>query len=93
MPTHFAMRRTQSLRSTAHGHRFARSVNRPTVGQCFDIEVTRAIDGWLIRVPEIDAVAHAVRRSEVELAARECIATRTGIPMGYVAVLVTSELV
>lgn len=91
MPTHFAMRRTQSPRS--HGKRIARVVNRPTVGQCFDIEISRAIDGWLIRIPEIDGVAHARRRSAVELAARECIATRTGIPMGYVAILVTSEIV
>ena len=88
MPTHFAMRRTQSLR----GSRGPRAVHRPTVGQCVDIEITRVIDGWLIRIPEIDGVAHAVRRSAVELAARDCITTRTGIPMGYVAVLVTNEI-
>jgi hypothetical protein len=58
------------------------------VGQCFDIEVTRDISGWVIRIPEIDAETHATRRATVELAARECIATRTGIPIGYVAVLV-----
>lgn len=92
MPTHIAMRRTQSLRSRG-GHRAARTAFRPTVGQCFDIEVSRAVDGWLIRIPEIDGVAHARRRSAVESAARECIATMTGIPLGYVAILVTSETV
>lgn len=88
MPTHFAMRRTRSLRSAAHGHRF---VNRPTVGQCFDIEVTRETDWWVIRIPEIGGVTRAVRRATVELAAREYIAARTGIPIGYVAVFVASE--
>lgn len=89
MPTHIAMRRTQSQRSR-NGHRTARTAFRPTVGQCFDIEISRAIDGWQIRIPEIDGVAHARRRAAVELAARECIAATTGIPMGYVAVLITS---
>lgn len=88
MPTHIAMRRIQSLRS-AHVARF---VNLLTVGQCFDIEVSRAVDGWLIRIPEIEGVAHARRRSAVEQSARDCIATKTGIPMGYVAILVTSEI-
>lgn len=87
MPTHLATRRTQSMRSTKR----AGNAFRPTVGQCFDIEVSRAIDGWLIRIPEIDGIAHARRRSAVELAAREYIATRTGIPMGYVAIFITGE--
>ena len=59
-----------------------------TVGQCFDIEVSRDASGWAIRIPEINAVAHARRRSEVSAAARECIAVRTGIPIGYIAVIV-----
>jgi hypothetical protein len=61
------------------------------VGQCFDIEVTRETDGWMIRIPEIGGLTRAGRRAAVELAARECIATRTGIPIGYVAVFVTRE--
>ncbi|MGA7055432.1 MAG: long chain fatty acid-CoA synthetase Faa4p [Mycobacterium sp.] len=66
-------------------------MNFPTVGQSFDIEVSRETDGWLIRIPEIGGVTRAGRRATVELAARECIATRTGIPIGYIAVFVASE--
>jgi hypothetical protein len=66
-------------------------VTFPTVGQCFDIEITRETDGWLIRIPEIGGIARAGRRSTIELVARECIATRTGIPMGYVSVFVAKE--
>jgi hypothetical protein len=66
-------------------------VQGPRVGQCFDIEVTRETDGWMIRIPEIGGVTRAGRRAAVELAARECIATRTGIPIGYVAVFVARE--
>jgi hypothetical protein len=69
-----------------------RNLNLPTVGQCFDVEITRDSDGWLIRIPEIGAVTHAFRRARVEEAARECIATRTGIPIGYVAILVNREI-
>ncbi|ABK66268.1 MULTISPECIES: hypothetical protein [Mycobacterium avium complex (MAC)] len=61
------------------------------VGQCFDIEVTRDADGWMIRIPELGRVARAASRATVEVAARECIATWTGIPIGYVAVHVASE--
>ncbi|WP_374026294.1 long chain fatty acid-CoA synthetase Faa4p [Mycobacterium sp. HNNTM2301] len=61
------------------------------VGQCFDIEITRDADGWMIRIPEIGRVTRTVRRDMVEPAARECIATWTGIPIGYVAVYVVSE--
>ena len=57
------------------------------VGQCFDIEVSRDISGWIIRIPEIGAVTHAQRRAEVSVAARECIAASTGIPIGYIAVI------
>ncbi|MGO8964271.1 long chain fatty acid-CoA synthetase Faa4p [Mycobacterium sp.] len=63
----------------------------PTFGQCFDIEVTRDTDGWVVRVPEIGGVARTRSRAAVEVAARECIATRTGIPIGYVAVFVARE--
>ncbi|MCV7012817.1 long chain fatty acid-CoA synthetase Faa4p [Mycolicibacterium madagascariense] len=70
---------------------FAPRVSCPTVGQCFDIEVTRELDGWTVRIPEIAAVTHARRRATVELAARECIAAKTGIPIGYVTVFVATE--
>lgn len=59
-----------------------------TVGQCFDIEVSRDASGWVVRVPELDAVTYTRRRTEVAVAARECIAARTGIPIGYIAVVV-----
>jgi hypothetical protein len=90
MPTQPALVRPQRLRS-ARAQRFVSPVKCPTVGQCFDIEVTRDADGWMIRIPELGRVTRATRRAAVELAARECIATRTGIPIGYVAVYVVRE--
>jgi len=42
----------------------------PTVGQCFDIEATRDVDGWMIRIPEIGQGSPApVAAAAVELAA------------------------
>ena len=79
------LRRAQSKRSVQR-------VTLPKIGQCFDIEVTRETDGWLIRIPEIAAVAHAGLRSTIELVARECIAARTGIPVGYIIVYVAQEI-
>lgn len=79
------LRRAQSPRSVQR-------VTIPKIGQCFDIEVTRETDGWLIRIPEIAAVAHSGRRSTIELVARECIAARTGIPVGYIIVYVAQEI-
>jgi hypothetical protein len=90
MPIQTTLRRAPSRRS-AGIQSVARRVNFSTVGQCFEIEVTRETDGWLIRIPEIGGLARASRRSAVELAARECIAARTGIPIGYVTVFVASE--
>ena len=90
MPVQTTLRRAQSVRS-GRTQNVARRVNFPTVGQCFDIEVTRETDWWVIRIPEIGGVTRAVRRATVELAAREYIAARTGIPIGYVAVFVASE--
>lgn len=90
MPIQPTLLRRQSLRST-RSSRVVPSVKCPMVGQCFDIEVTRDADGWTIRIPEIGRVTRTVRRGAVELAARECIATWTGIPIGYVAVYVASE--
>jgi len=91
MPLQPAVRRPQMVRS-ARTQRFGPRVKCPTVGQCFDIEVTHDADGWMIRVPEIGRVTRASRRAAVELAARECIATWTGIPIGYVAVYVVREI-
>jgi hypothetical protein len=90
MPTQPALVRPQRLRS-ARNQRFVSPVKCPTVGQCFDIEVTRETDGWLIRIPEIGGVAHAGRRATVELVAREYIAVRTGIPIGYVTIFVARD--
>lgn len=66
----------------------APQANFSTVGQCFDVEVSRDASGWVIRVPEIETVTYARRRAEVSAAARECIAAHTGIPIGYIAVIV-----
>lgn len=90
MPTQPTLRRARSMRSGRFQH-LTHRVNVPTIGQCFDIEITRESDGWLIRIPEIGAVARARRRARVELVARECIAARTGIPIGYVAIFVAKE--
>jgi hypothetical protein len=90
MPTQPALRRAPILQNRSQ--RITHRTNFTTVGQCFDIEVTRDLDGWLIEIPEIGATTRTRRRATVELAARECIATRTGIPIGYVAIFVNSEL-
>ena len=91
MPIQPTLRRAQSLRSTRR-QRITRRVICPTVGQGFDIEVSREIDGWTIRIPEIGCVTHARRRAAVEMTARECIAAETGIPIGYVAIFITNEI-
>ena len=88
MPIQSVLVRPRQVRSA---QRFAPRVNYPTVGQCFDIEVTRDTDGWMVRIPEIGGSARASRRAAVELAARESIAMLTGIPIGYVAVFVVRE--
>jgi hypothetical protein len=87
MPTQTYLRRASSLR-----RRPASRMNFMTVGQCFDIEVRRDVNGWRIEIPEIGASTHARRRATVELAARECIAAETGIPIGYVAIVVANEV-
>jgi hypothetical protein len=89
MPIQSALVRPRQVRSA---QRFASRVNCPTVGQCFNIEVTRDADGWMIQIPEIGRATRATRRAAVEVAARECIAMWTGIPIGYVAVHIGSEL-
>jgi hypothetical protein len=80
------MMTTQSiLRPRRHGG--IRRAPRITFGQCFDIEIQREADGWLIRIPEIDGVTYAHRRAAIEVTARECIAAHTGIPIGYIGVV------
>lgn len=76
----FSPRPQRSLRS----HR----VLRPVAGQCFEIDIRLESNRWVIGIPEINEVTEAITRCDVELAARECIATRTGIPIGYISVWV-----
>jgi hypothetical protein len=83
MPMQPTLRRAQPVRSSR-----TRRKSFPTIGQSFDIEITRDTSGWLIRVPEIGGVTRARHRATVELAARDYIAARTGIPIGYVAIFV-----
>lgn len=90
MPTQPTLRRSHLLRST-RSRRVVSHVKCPTVGQCFDIEIAREADGWIVRIPELGRVTRVARRAAVELAARECIAAWTGIPIGYVAVYIASE--
>ena len=91
MPIQSTLRRPQSFAS-GRTRRIAQRVNGPMIGQSFDIEISRDADGWMIRIPEIGGFARARRRAAVELAARKCIATRTGIPIGYVAIFVAREI-
>jgi len=83
---------TQSARTvSAQPVRSGRSIRRVpglTAGQCFEIEVSPEVTGWAIRIPEIGAVAHATRRATVEIVDRKYIAARTGIPIGYITVIV-----
>jgi len=58
----------------------------PVAGQSFEINISHENGRWIIRVPEIGGVTEANTRAAVELAARECIATHTGIPLGYISV-------
>jgi hypothetical protein len=91
MPIQTTPRCVQPLRRSRTRH-VAHRGSFPTVGQCFDIDITRETNGWLIRIPEIGGVTRASQRAAVELAARKCIATRTGIPIGYVAIFVAREI-
>ena len=87
MPTQSAYR-TVSLQPIRSG-RSVRRLPGLTVGQCFEIEVTPDVTGWVIRVPEIGGAIRASRRAAVEIAARKYIAARTGIPVGYITVSVS----
>ena len=87
MPIQPTLRRARSLRSGR-----SQRLNFPMIGQCFDIEITREADGWMVRIPEIGGVTRAGRRATVEAAAREYIAVRTGIPIGYIAIFVAREI-
>ncbi|KEF99521.1 hypothetical protein K883_00479 [Mycobacterium sp. TKK-01-0059] len=91
MPVQPTLLRRQASRGVRR-QRVVPRVKCPMVGQCFDIEVTGDADGWAINVPEIGRSTRTTSRAAVELAARECISTWTGIPIGYVAVYVVSEI-
>jgi hypothetical protein len=89
MPLQPLLVRPRQVRSA---QRFASRVTCPTVGQSFDIEVTRDADGWMVHIPEIGRTTRASRRAAVAMVARECISMWTGIPIGYVAINVDSEI-
>lgn len=76
----FATRPQRGLRS----HR----VLRPVAGQCFEIDLSLQNNRWVIAIPELDEVTEAGSRAAVEVTARECIAAKTGIPIGYISVWV-----
>ena len=92
MPLQPTLRRAHNPVGTRR-HRVMPRLSCPTVGQSFDIQISHDVDGWSIRIPEIGGTTHARRRATVELAARECIAVMTGIPIGYVSVFVAKETV
>jgi len=78
--------RTRGL--SARAYRARHRVLRPVAGQCFEIEIHQDGSRWLIGIPEINATTEAAGRADVERAARDCIAARTGIPLGYISVWV-----
>lgn len=82
------MRAIVATRSTTRVRNIRRRSLAPMTGQLFEVRVTRSERDWAVRIPELDAVVHVDRRVEAESAAREAIAVRTGIPIGYIAVWV-----
>ena len=84
MPTQ-SVCRTVSAQPVRSG-RSLRRVPGLTAGQCFEIEVSPEVTGWMIRIPEINGATRASRRATVETVARKYIAMRTGIPVGYISV-------
>lgn len=82
------MRAIVANRSTTRGRNVRRRTLHPMTGQLFEVRVTRTVQAWSVSIPEIDAVVDVENRYEAESAARETIAVRTGIPIGYVAVWV-----
>ena len=63
------------------------------IGQSFEIEVARETSGWLIGSPRSAGFTRVQPQGHGRLAAQEYIATRTGIPIGYVAIFVAREAV
>lgn len=92
MPLQPTLRRAHNSVGTRR-HRVMPRMSCPTVGQSFDIQISRELDGWSIQIPEISGATHARRRELVELAARDYISAMTGIPIGYVCVYVARETV
>ena len=85
MPTRYRTRAASAApRRGVRPHR----VLRPMAGQSFEIQISQDGNHWDVRIPEINAETEAPHRAAVELAARECIASSTGIPIGYIAVWV-----
>ncbi len=80
--------RTRTAAARPHRGRRPHRVLRPIAGQCFEITIRQDAARWIIHIPEIDQTAEASSRVSVELAARECIAASTGIPMGYISIWV-----
>lgn len=85
MPTRYRTRAASAApRRGMRSHR----VLRPMAGQSFEIQISQDGNRWDIRIPEINAGTEAPTRSAVEQAARDCIASSTGIPIGYISVWV-----
>jgi hypothetical protein len=80
--------RTRTLAARPRRGLRPHKVVRPIAGQCFEISIHKDVAHWIVRIPEIDATTEAPIRAGVEVAARECIARNTGIPLGYVSVWV-----
>ena len=85
MPTRY---RTRAAIAASRRGLHAPRVLRPMAGQCFEIQISQDGNRWDIQIPEIDAHTEAPSRATVELAARDCIASSTGIPIGYISVWV-----
>ena len=87
MRTHY---KTRGFSACPQQARRSHLVLRPVAGQCFEIDIRLEGNRWVIRIPEINDVTEASTRAAVALAARECIAGRTGIPIGYISVWVSN---
>lgn len=88
MPTSY---RTRTLSARPYRGQRPHRVLRPVSGQCFEIVIRQGCPDWLIEIPEIAETTVAPTRAGAESAARDRIATSTGIPIGYVSVWVRDD--
>lgn len=57
----------------------------------FDVAIRHDGHAWVIVVPDLDLVARAERRGDVEATAREAIASETGLRLDEVSVHIVAD--